>query len=193
MSRMTAQHGNPGRRGGFTLIELLVVISVIIILLTIGVVVTTRLLSDARRERARAVVHKTSAIIAAIEAHRGASGRALPLDHKKLGMDTSAIYEEAQKCDDAANLLAGIETELVDESKKKIYDPWDEELVWASSVDGEIGVSHTDGYKNDDFLPAANTPIVASSGKDRDFGDAKNKPDGQALKDNVYSVAIEGN
>jgi prepilin-type N-terminal cleavage/methylation domain-containing protein len=177
---MDKDHSVRPRQRGFTLIELLVVISVIIILLTIGAGVTSKLLGEARKERAEGVVLRVDNIITALIDNR--AGR--PIDHTKKGMDIKVIYEEALLYEDTKILLDGVESELRDEGSKSIIDPWGEELVWASFV------NHSDKYKNDDFLPTRPDPFVASSGKDKKFGDAKDKPGGKELRDNVYSFEI---
>jgi prepilin-type N-terminal cleavage/methylation domain-containing protein len=110
-------------------------------------------------------------------------------DYGKINDPIERFVYKALKYDLSAKILKTLNhKQLIDSDGDgflEIRDGFDNMIEYAAYV------SHKDNYKLDDFLPIHKRSFFGSSGIDGKWGDAKTTPNGDELKDNLYSYDQE--
>ncbi|MEM9881361.1 MAG: prepilin-type N-terminal cleavage/methylation domain-containing protein [Planctomycetota bacterium] len=205
--------------GGFSLIEILVVISIITLLVGISFPVALRMLGSASVPKARAMLNALGAATAEFRTETGgvpdhtdtSTGVVVSNDNtadttiglflsRAMQVESSNKMARAAAGDKAftanpggldtaaaANLMNnGALTNAQKLEAWAIVDPWDNRIRYAASV------SHSDAFRDDDYLPPHPNAFFASAGPDGRWGthDADGTPDADA-EDNLYSFQVD--
>ncbi|MEM8737361.1 MAG: prepilin-type N-terminal cleavage/methylation domain-containing protein [Planctomycetota bacterium] len=209
-------------RRGFSLIEILVVVSIVALLIGISFPVALRMLAQASVSNTRSTLNTLGSAAAEFRTQTGGlpdhrdttTGVAVnppagedttmglflslamqiqdcnQMVQSAAGKDGLAVTPAAGKDTGAASSASNAASTLA--ARRTLLESWVFIDDWETPMRYANGVSHTDGFTEDDYLPPHPNAFFASAGPDGEWGThaADGTPDDEAL-DNLYSYNID--